>query len=213
MPRSSKDEDLPLVELAQKGDFDAFEQLVARYERRVYALASRILNSTHDAEEVVQQTFLTLVERITSFRAESKFSTWLTKVATNHALALLRRESVRQTAPLAEDQRSDDGDLPKPQYIAQWKVTPEQLAQQRETRELLNQALAELDEKYRLVFVLRDVEGFSTEETAEALDISVSNAKVRLMRARLMLREKLTRFFGDDETRVEPGHRHGDKQA
>jgi RNA polymerase sigma-70 factor (ECF subfamily) len=208
MPPKKPDDDLPLVRRAQQGDFEAFETLVSTYERRVFALALRILGSRHDAEEVVQQTFLTLIEQIETFREEARFSTWLTRIATNHALALLRREKVRRTVPLAEDTGRDDGDLPRPKYIAQWKVTPEQLAQQRETRDLLNQALSEIDEKHRLVFILRDVEGLSTEETAESLEISVSNAKVRLMRARLMLREKLTRLFGDEQTEVAPEHKH-----
>jgi len=210
MPARTTDDDLPLVHQAQAGDFAAFEELVARYEKRVFGLALRILNRRHDAEEVVQQTFLTLIERITDFRKESRFSTWLTRIATNHALALRRREAVRQTATLGEDRHDDNGgELPRPQFIAEWKVTPEQLVQQRETRELLDRALAELDEKYRMVFVLRDIEELTTEETAETLGISISNTKVRLMRARLMLRERLTQFFGDEHSRIEPGHRHG----
>ncbi|MDZ7616505.1 MAG: sigma-70 family RNA polymerase sigma factor [Patescibacteria group bacterium] len=201
------DDDLPLVIQAQKGDYSAFETLVAKYERRVFSLARRVLGRQHDAEEVVQQTFLSLIEHIGGFRRESRFSTWLLRVATNHALALLRREAVRRTIPLAED-RSTDGDLPRPQYIAQWKETPEEIASRRETRQLLDEALAEIDEKHRLVFILRDIEGLSTEETARTLDISISNAKVRLLRARLMLRERLTQAFGDEATRVTPGHRH-----
>ncbi len=201
------DDDLPLVLLAQQGDYAAFEALVAKYERRVFGLARRVLGRQHDAEEVVQQTFLSLIEHIGGFRKEARFSTWLLRVATNHALALMRRETVRRTSPLAED-RSDDDEFPRPQYIAQWKETPEDIASCRETRQLLEDALAEIDEKYRLVFILRDIEGMSTKETAKALDISISNTKVRLLRARLMLRERLTRYFGDDATRVMPGHRH-----
>jgi len=201
------DDDLPLVHRAQKGDYAAFEALVAKYERRVFGLAQRILGRRHDAEEVVQQTFLSLIEHLGTFREQARFSTWLLRVATNHALALMRRENVRRTATLSED-RSDDGDLPRPQYIAEWKETPEDIATRSETRRLLDEALAEIDEKYRLVFILRDIEGFSTEETASALDISLSNAKVRLLRARLMLRERLTRYFGDESTRVMPGHQH-----
>jgi RNA polymerase sigma-70 factor (ECF subfamily) len=98
--------------------------------------------------------------------------------------------------------------LPHPQYIAKWRETPDELAQRRETGELLRQALDELDEKYRLVFLLRDVEGYSTSETAEALNITESNVKVRLLRARLMLRERLTRVLGDEATQVTPHHDH-----
>ncbi len=206
---SSPDDDLSLVRLAQKGEFAAFETLVAKYERRIFSLAFRILGQRHDAEEVVQQTFLTIVEHLEGFREEAKFSTWLMRIATNHALALLRKRKTRATLSLVEDTSSESyNDLPHPQFVAQWRETPDKIASQRETRKLLNQALEELGEKYRLVFVLRDVEGMSTAETAEALGISESNVKVRLLRARLMLRERLTRQFGDEATQVVPDHDH-----
>ncbi len=202
-------EDIHLVQRARGGDYEAFEALVDRYERPLYGLAVRIVGRRHDAEEVVQQTFLTLIEKLDTFRGESSFRTWLTRIAANHALALLRRRAVRNAAPLAEQTRGDErSGLPHPQYIAQWRETPEELVLRRETQQLLNEAMEQLDEKYRLVFLLRDVEGLSTAETAEALGISQSNVKVRLLRARLMLREKLTRAFGDEKTRVEPDHDH-----
>jgi RNA polymerase sigma-70 factor (ECF subfamily) len=208
MPNSAE-EDRLLVDRAKKGDFAAFETLVSKYERRIFNLARRILNQQHDAEEVVQQTFLSVIEHLKGFRQQSSFYTWLTRIATNHALALMRRESVRSAVPLADD-RPDEGysDIPHPQFIAQWRETPEEIASRRETRALVSEALDELDEKYRLVFLLRDVEGLSTAETAEALGISQSNVKVRLLRARLMLRERLTRVFGDEATQVSPGHDH-----
>lgn len=204
------DDDAHLVARARGGDFAAFEALVARYSGRIYALALRIVRQREDAEEVVQQTFLTVIERIDTFREESAFATWLTRVATNHALALLRRRRVRATLPLAEDSRDDRyEDVPRPAFIAAWKQTPEEIASQRETARILAEALDELDEKYRLVFLLRDVEGLSTAETAEALGISESNTKVRLLRARLMLRERLTQVFGDETRRLEPhDHEH-----
>ena len=131
------------------------------------------------------------------------------RVATNHALGLLRKRSRQRTVPLGEDTGDDGYDgVPHPEFIAQWRETPEDLAVRDEVRELLDAALAELDDKYRLVFLLRDVEGLSTQETADALDISASNVKVRLLRARLMLRERLTRHFGDETTRVVPDHHH-----
>jgi RNA polymerase sigma-70 factor (ECF subfamily) len=202
-------EERQIVRRARQGDFGAFEALVAAHERRIYGLALRIVGRRHDAEEVVQQTFLSVIEHLKDFREEAQFSTWLTRIATNHALALLRKRSRRRTVPLAED-GSQEGydDLPHPQFIAQWRETPEQIASRRETRRILDEALGQLDEKYRLVFVLRDVEGLSTAETAEALGITEANVKVRLLRARLMLREQLTRRFGDEAERVFPGHDH-----
>jgi len=192
-----------LVRRAQQGDFVAFEALMVRYEKRVYALALRIVRQPHDAEEVVQQTFLSVVEHLKGFRHEAQFSTWLTRIATNHALVLLRQRSRRRTVSLAGTGGEDRyEDAPRPEYIAQWKETPEEIASRRETRALLDEALDELAEKYRLVFLLRDVQGLSTAETAEVLDITPSNVKVRLLRARLMLRERLTRQFGDEATQV-----------
>jgi RNA polymerase sigma-70 factor (ECF subfamily) len=203
------DEDLPLVRRAGEGDFAAFEALVGRYERRIYGLARRIVGQVQDAEEVVQQTFLSVIEHLGDFREEALFRTWLTRIATNHALALLRKRSQQRTVPLADDQPADpEEELPHPEYIAQWRETPEEIASRHETRELLDEALQQLDEKYRLVFLLRDVEGLSTGETAETLGISPANVKVRLLRARLMLRERLTRQFGDEAARVFPGHKH-----
>ena len=203
------DDDIPLVHRAQQGDFAAFESLLGRHERRIYRLARRIVHQVQDAEEVVQQTFLSAIEHLNGFREEALFSTWLTRIATNHALALLRKRAQQRTVPLADDRTSDaDQDVPHPEFIAQWRETPEEIASRRETRELLDRALGQLDEKYRLVFLLRDVEGLSTNETAEALDISPANVKVRLLRARLMLRELLTLQFGDEATRVFPGHEH-----
>ncbi len=205
------DPDGELVRRAQAGDYAAFEELVGRHERHIYALALRMVGQVHDAEEVVQQTFLSVIEHLKEFRADAKFSTWLVRIATNHALLLLRRRTRRNEQPLVADQsRSDDDDdapLPHPQFIAAWRETPDQLASRRETRQLLHDALAELGEKHRVVFLLRDVEGLSTAETAEVLGISEANVKVRLLRARLMLRERLTHLFGDESTRVEP-HAH-----
>ncbi len=203
------DEDRELVQLARRGDFDAFEELVSKYERRLFSLAMRIVRHQHDAEEVVQQTFLSVIEHLEQFREESTFHTWLTRIATNHALALLRKRANRGALEFRDDQSSESyADMPLPQYIAKWQESPEQLAHRREVGELLQQALDELDEKYRLVFLLRDVEGLSTSEAAEALNISEANVKVRLLRARLMLRERLTKVFGDPSTQVIPDHRH-----
>jgi len=206
---SPTDEDRPLVHLARKGDYSAFDALVSKHERRLYGLALRIVRHRHDAEEVVQQTFVSVIEHLQDFREESTFQTWLTRIATNHALALLRKRSNRPTVEFREES-SEEGyaQVPHPQYIAAWRNDPSELAQRRETARLLREALDELDEKYRLVFLLRDVEGLSTRETAQALQISESNAKVRLLRARLMLRERLTQTFGDRSTQVAPHEDH-----
>lgn len=205
-PSRSPDPDQDLVRAARQGSYEAFEQLVAKHEQSIYALAMRIVRHSQDAQEVVQETFLSVVEHLKDFREGSAFRTWLVRIATNHALKLLRKR--KGLTAMSLDASGEEGDLPHPQFIAEWREEPSQITQQRETRRLLDEALNDLDEKYRVVFVLRDVEGLSTEETAETLGISVSNAKVRLLRARLMLRERLTKVFGDEAKRLVGDHKH-----
>jgi RNA polymerase sigma-70 factor (ECF subfamily) len=203
---SSPDPDLDLFRQAQAGDFAAFEELVGRWQRRVYGVAYRILGRAEDAEDVAQQTFLSLIEHLDTFRGESSVAAWVLRIATNHAFKVLRKRRGLPVIPLDGGDDSLDG-LPHPEYIAEWRAAPEALAESRELRAFLDRAIGELDDKHRVVFVLRDIEGLSTEETAAALGLSESNVKVRLMRARLQLRERLTREFGDDATRLEP-HLH-----
>ncbi len=202
--------ELELLRRAQQGDFTAFEALVDRFQPRVYGLARRILGQAQDAEDVTQQTFLSLIEHIDQFRGESAVATWVLRIATNHALKVLRKRRGLPTVPLEAIADSDDSysTLPHPEYIAQWRDNPEDLAQRAEIRQFVEQALADLDAKYRMVFVLRDIEGLSVRETAEALGLSEANVKVRLLRARLQLRERLTSALGDEATRVFPPHSH-----
>jgi RNA polymerase sigma-70 factor, ECF subfamily len=197
------DEDHSLVERAKEGDFTALESLIAKYERQVYGVGHRIVGHHQDAEEVAQLTFLSLIEHVGEFREESPFRTWLLRIATNHALALLRKRAVR-AGPSLDEQDADDTyrGIPHPEYIAAWRETPDEIAMRKETRQRIDEALAELNEKHRVVFVLRDIEGLSTQETADVLEITPEAVKVRLLRARLMLRERLTRLFGDESTRV-----------
>jgi RNA polymerase sigma-70 factor, ECF subfamily len=204
-----KDPDLSLVKKARAGDFTAFEQLVTRHENRLYGLALRILRSPEDAEEAVQEAFMKALEKLDQFRGEAKFSSWMIRITTNGALKILQKNRKMPTDSMDSpaDENSGQQGLPRPEYIAKWRDTPEKFAMEQEYEGIIRQALEQLDEKYRLVFLLRDVEELSTEETAEALGISVANVKVRLLRARLMLREKLTRVFGDD-TRVFEPHAH-----
>ncbi len=204
--------DEALVARAKQGDLSAFEELVSRYERQVYGLAWRILRNPHDAEDITQQTFMKAVEHIRGFREESRFSTWLLRIATYAALKVIRKRKGLEMVSL-DASRSDDDERPvtRPEFIADWKDSPERLAQGRETGAFIEKALDELDEKYRLIFLLRDVEGVSVRETAETLGITEANVKVRLLRARLQLRERLTRYFGDPRTKVKApqGHEHG----
>ena len=208
---TAQPDDLELLRRAREGDFEAFSSLVERFQRRVFAVARRIVGSQHDAEDVTQQTFLSVMDHLGDFREESSVATWILRIATNHALKLLRKRRGLPTVSLdapVEDGEDSYATLPHPEFIAQWRDEPARLAQQREVRQLIEAALDELPEKYRVVFVLRDVEGLSVKETAEALGLSESNVKVRLLRARLDLRERLTRVLGDEATRMFPSHDH-----
>ena len=205
MAQTPQPTDPMLVQAAKTGDLDAFEELVNRHERRIYTLARRITANEQDAEDVTQEAFLSALEHLPDFREESSFGTWLSRIATHAALKLLRKRKGLPTESL--DATAEDGALPHPEYIADWRESPERLVQRHETARLIDDALAELDEGHRVVFLLRDVEGLSVKETADALSLSEANVKVRLLRARLQLREHLTRAFGDDRNRVAP-HKH-----
>ncbi len=205
--------DLPdgeLVQLAKAGDLDAFELLTTRHEQRVYSLAMRMLRQEQDAEDVTQQTFLSVLENLDGFRGEASFSTWLLRIATHAALKIIRKRKGLEVVSLEEaTEPADHSDsIPHPEFIADWRQSPAQLVQTREVGRLLEEALARLDEKHRLVFLLRDVEGLSIKETAEALGLTEANTKVRLLRARLQLREQLTRALGDPATQRVPSHPH-----
>jgi RNA polymerase sigma-70 factor, ECF subfamily len=203
-------EERQLVRSAVAGDYAAFEALVSRHERRLYALAWHLTHDHHDAQDVVQSSLLSAVEHLADFKGDSSFGTWITRIAVNNALKVLRGRRQHPIRPL----EADDGDgeaFPVPEYIADWRDNPLQNLDRQELREILDDGIALLPEGQRLVFVLRDVQGMSVRETAEMLGISEGNVKVRLLRARLVLREFMTRRFGDEATRQErpADHDHG----
>ncbi len=207
--RTSQPSDDELVRRAKGGELAAFETLTTRYESRVFSLALRIVRQQQDAEDVTQQTFLSALEGLEEFREEASFSTWLLRIATYAALKVVRKRKGLDVVSLEEATEPQPGSdhIPHPEFIADWRESPEALAQRNETRGLIEEALAQLDDKHRVVFLLRDVEGLSVKETAAALGLTEANVKVRLLRARLQLREQLTRAFGDEARRLTP-HRH-----
>ncbi len=209
---STETPDPELVQRAKRGELDAFEELATRHEQRIYSLAMRMLRHEQDAEDVTQQTFLSAVEHLDGFRGDASFSTWLLRIASHAALKVIRKRKGLAIVSLEEATEPSDrpDSFPHPEFIADWRQSPEQLVERNETRRLLDESLALVDEKHRLVFLLRDVEGMTVKETADALSLSESNVKVRLLRARLQLREHLTRKLGDPETRIEGGHRQHD---
>jgi RNA polymerase sigma-70 factor (ECF subfamily) len=186
-------DELKLVRAAKDGDVSAFEQLVKRYDRNVFRIANHITHSREDAEDVVQEAFLKAYSNLEKFQEQSKFYTWLVRIAVNEALMKLRKRRPERFVSLDEDVKTEDDSLPR--EVADWSPNPEQLYNQEELRDILSRTIQGLPPTFRTVFVLRDVEGLSTEETADALELSVPAVKSRLLRARLQLRERLNRYF------------------
>ena len=190
--------DRELVERAQKGDGAAFATLVERHQRQVYRLALRMTGSEADAQEILQEAFLNAYQKLPLFRGEAQFSSWLYRIAANSALMRLRRK--RRAPDALADQPLE---LAGPRFSAEGYLEPEgdwsQRADERmmsgQLGQAINKAVEELPEDYRTVFLLKDVDGLSNEDIAEALDLTVPAVKSRLHRARLALREKLGEFF------------------
>jgi RNA polymerase sigma-70 factor (ECF subfamily) len=188
-----------LVAQAKEGDTRAFGELVRRYEGKIFRLAQHVTQNREDAEDVLQETFMKSYEHLDQFKGDSKFYTWIVRIAVNQALMKLRRRKTDKSVSL--DEQIDTGEDTVVREIAAWGEDPEERFSREELGDILDTAVQSLEPPYRSVFVLRDIEEMSTEETAEALGLSVPAVKSRLLRARLQLREKLTRFFkrkGDD---------------
>lgn len=187
------DPEAALVALAKQGDAEAFTTLVNRYSGKIFRLAQHITQNQEDAEDVLQEAFLKAYTHLDSFAGNSKFYTWIVRIAVNESLMKLRKRKSDKLVSL--DEPVDTGEEEVVREIAVWEQTPENKFGQTELRKILDDTIDELDPIYRTVFLLRDVEELSTEETAEALGLSVPAVKSRLLRARLQLREKLTRMF------------------
>ena len=193
-PRAAlaKDE-FTLVSEAKAGSYAAFEELVNRYEKKIYRLGLNITGKPEDAEEVLQETFLKAFEHLADFREDSRFYTWIVRIAVNEGLMKLRKRRSDRSVPI-EDSVDDEGDV-MPREFADWRPNPEEQLAQSELETILNDAARSLPPTFRTVFSLRDVEGLSTQETAELLNLTVSAVKARLFRARLQLRDELTKVF------------------
>jgi len=190
--RPGPDDESALVAAARSGNVGAFEELVRRYERKIYRLGYNITQNSADAEDVAQDAFLKAFEHLGEFQGNSRFYTWLVRIAVNEALMRLRKRRPNQVS-LEEPIETEDDLVPR--EVADWGPSPEQRYAQTELREILSTAIARLEPTYRTVFQLRDIEQFSTEETAEALGLSIPAVKSRLLRARLKLRENLDQYF------------------
>ncbi len=199
-----------LVDALQQGDRAACAVLVEQYSKQIYNVALRLLKEHHDAEEVLQETFITACQKIKTFRREAKLGTWLYRIATNASLMILRKNK-ETTYSLDEPLTTEDGDK-LPRQLVDWTFDPRELLLNQEVREMLRQSVDQLPDKLRAVFVLRELEGFSTKETATMLEISETATKVRLHRARLQLREDLTGYFQQHKEFLLP-KQHDDKPS
>lgn len=185
-----EDPDAALVARVQSGNIDGFEELVRRHSRRIFGTLAGLLGNTEDAHDATQEVFLKAFENINRFQGRSKFSTWLTSIAVNAGTDLLRQR--KPSEPLEEGQ-ADEGF--RPRQVQKWAEDPERLLAAAQMTELVREAVLRLPEKYRIAVLLRDINQFSTEEAAAALDLSVPALKARVLRGRLMLRESLAQHF------------------
>ena len=185
--------DVGLVERVRAGDLSAYDELVRKYERQVFRIAQHITQNREDAEDVMQDAFLKAYEKLDQFQGNSKFYTWLVRIAVNESLMRLRKRRTGRMVSIDEDLETDEGTVPRD--LADWAPDPEQNYSQSELGKILEKTIKGLPPGFKVVFELRDVQGLSTEDTAEALGLSIPAVKSRLLRARLQLRERLSRYF------------------
>lgn len=183
-----------LIRRIRNGEHELFYQLIRPYEKRVYFTAFAILRNEHDAEDVSQEAVLKAFRHIRQFRAEARFSTWLLQITMNEARMRRRKAHADLIEPI--DKQVDEEGSFAPREFADWREIPSEVLERNEVREALAQALGSLGEKYREVFMLRDMQHLSIEETAKALGITTASVKTRLLRARLMLRDLLSPGLG-----------------
>jgi len=193
----AKEDEHLLVAAAKRGDGAAFEELVNRYERKIFRLTMNITRNREDAEDAMQDAFLKSYAHLKDFQEDSRFYTWLVRIAANEALMRLRKRRPNQFS--LDEPIEGDEDL-MPRELQDWGPSPEQRFAQTEMHEILSDVIDKLEPDFRVVFVLRDIEELSTEETAKTLGISVPAVKSRLLRARLKLRQKLDRYFRQGRT-------------
>jgi RNA polymerase sigma-70 factor (ECF subfamily) len=183
------------LEALRSGDRAEFARLVDAYSAQVYRMALRMLGDNQDAEDVLQETFLKVYKNLSGFEARSSLSTWIYRIAVNEALMLLRRR--HPEAISVDEEFETEGGVQEPVQIVDWRSLPEEDLLSDEGRAILERSIQELPETLKVVFLLRDIQGLSIRETADALDLSETAVKTRLLRARLKLRENLSVYFGE----------------
>ena len=193
MIEPEKNTDISIAAL-KAGDQAEIARMVDTYSMPLYRLALKMLNDPQDAEDVLQETFLQAIRHISGFEGRSSLSTWLYRIAVNQALMIIRRKRP-DSVSLDQEVETEEG-IQEPVQVVDWGNLPEDVFLSKETRRFMDLAIQRLSPTLRSVFVLRDIEDLSVRETAEALNISETNVKTRLLRARLKLREMLTEYLG-----------------
>jgi RNA polymerase sigma-70 factor, ECF subfamily len=183
-------DEIKLIDEAKKGNKKALSEIVKKYEQTIYNFSFKICRDPEKAENIMQETFYSMVKSLNQFDGKSKLSTWLYRIVANHCLMQARKEKNRSYVSLESDE-----ELYNEKHIADWTSLPYKSTENAELREILDEAIRKLSPEYRIVFLLRDVEGLSTEETAETTNISVPAVKSRLHRARAFLRKEIDEAF------------------
>ena len=189
------------IEALRAGDRVEFARLVDAYSAPIYRLGLKMLGNPQDAEDVLQNTFLNALTHFKDFEGRSSVSTWLYRIASNEALMLIRRK--KNTVNLDDFHPEDAEETPLPEIFVDWSALPEDELLAGESKKTLDAAVRQLPESLRMVFFLRDIEGLSIKETAEILDLTETNVKTRLLRARMFLRERLSVYYGGHLAREE----------
>ena len=193
-----KDNDFDLIQAINSGQTEKFHDLVMRYEQKLYNFSLRMCRNPSDAEDMIQDTFLNVFKYLKNFRHETKFKNWLYKVAASTCIKKRRKSKFAPDKELSLDEFLPNDEAEKPEHVPEWALLPLDKLLNEELSSVINKTIISIPKKYRVVIVLRDIEGFSTAETAQILNLSPSNVKVRLHRARLYLRDKLKGYFGND---------------
>ncbi len=194
-----QDKDFDLIQAINAGQTDKFHDLVKMYEQKLYNFSLRMCRDHSDAEDMLQETFLNVFRYLKYFRYETKFKNWLYKVAASTCIKKRRKSKFAPEKELSLDDFLPGNETEVPDHVPDWALMPLDKLLNQELSSTVNQEILSLPKKYRLVIVLRDIEGFSTAETAQILSLSPSNVKVRLHRARLYLRDKLKGYFENDQ--------------
>ena len=194
-----KDDDFDLIQAINSGQTEKFHDLVKRYEQRLYNFSLRMCRNPSDAEDMIQDTFLNVFKYLKNFRYETKFKNWLYKVAASTCIKKRRKSKFAPDKELSLDEFLPGDEAGQPDNVPEWAMLPLDKLLNEELYSVIHQTILALPKKYRVVIVLRDIEGFSTAETAQILNLSPSNVKVRLHRARLYLRDKLEGYFENDQ--------------